>query len=256
MRARERKRLRASVVTLVLLLSFLPVLLDEDSPFVTVASAATLYVDIGGTCADNNPCYDSIQAAVDNATVGDEVFVYNGTYYEDVYVNKTLNLTGESRDTTVINASSIGISVEYTESVNVSGFTVEDGTNSGIRLIEANNSRVHNISVHWNKYGIKMFFTNNTLIENNIMSENGNYHGIYLHQSTNNTVKNNICSGNQGKGIYIFDESSNNLIIGNNCSSNADGISITPFDPEFSSAMDDARDFMRSHRNAFRELAK
>ena len=39
-------------------------------------------------------------------------------------------------------------------------------------------------------------------------------------------------------------------------SSNADGISITPFDPEFSSAMNDARDFMRSHRNAFRELAK
>ena len=39
-------------------------------------------------------------------------------------------------------------------------------------------------------------------------------------------------------------------------SANAEGISITPYDPEFSSAMDDAREFMRSHRNAFRELAK
>ncbi len=39
-------------------------------------------------------------------------------------------------------------------------------------------------------------------------------------------------------------------------SNNAEGISITPYDPEFSSTMDDARDFMRSHRNAFRELAK
>lgn len=36
----------------------------------------------------------------------------------------------------------------------------------------------------------------------------------------------------------------------------ADGISITPFDPEFSEAMKDAREFMRTHRNAFRELAK
>jgi putative addiction module antidote len=39
-------------------------------------------------------------------------------------------------------------------------------------------------------------------------------------------------------------------------SGNADGLSITPFDPEFSEAMNDAREFMRSHRNAFRELAK
>lgn len=39
-------------------------------------------------------------------------------------------------------------------------------------------------------------------------------------------------------------------------SSDADGITITPFDPEFSATMEDAREFMRSHRNAFRELAK
>ena len=39
-------------------------------------------------------------------------------------------------------------------------------------------------------------------------------------------------------------------------SGNAEGLSITPFDPDFSEAMNDAREFMRSHRNAFRELAK
>jgi len=39
-------------------------------------------------------------------------------------------------------------------------------------------------------------------------------------------------------------------------SSDADGMNVTPFDPEFSGAMEDAREFMRSHRNAFRELAK
>lgn len=35
-----------------------------------------------------------------------------------------------------------------------------------------------------------------------------------------------------------------------------DGVTITPYDPEFSETMEDAREFMRSHRNAFRELAK
>ena len=34
-----------------------------------------------------------------------------------------------------------------------------------------------------------------------------------------------------------------------------DGIQLTPYDPEFAEAMEDARGFMRTHRNAFRELA-
>ena len=38
--------------------------------------------------------------------------------------------------------------------------------------------------------------------------------------------------------------------------STEDGISLTPYDPDFTTAMEDAREFMRSHRNAFRELAK
>lgn len=38
--------------------------------------------------------------------------------------------------------------------------------------------------------------------------------------------------------------------------STPEGLSVTPFDPDFEAVMDDAREFMRSHRNAFRELAK
>jgi len=38
--------------------------------------------------------------------------------------------------------------------------------------------------------------------------------------------------------------------------STPDGITISPYDPDFSETMDDARAFMRSHRNAFRELSK
>ncbi|MCS3861275.1 putative addiction module antidote [Salinibacter ruber] len=34
-----------------------------------------------------------------------------------------------------------------------------------------------------------------------------------------------------------------------------DGIQLTPYDPEFAESMEDAREFMRTHRNAFRELA-
>lgn len=34
-----------------------------------------------------------------------------------------------------------------------------------------------------------------------------------------------------------------------------DGIQLTPHDPEFADAVEDASEFMRTHRNAFRELA-
>lgn len=35
-----------------------------------------------------------------------------------------------------------------------------------------------------------------------------------------------------------------------------EAISVTPYDPDFAATMDDAREFMRSHRDAFHELAK
>jgi putative addiction module antidote len=35
-----------------------------------------------------------------------------------------------------------------------------------------------------------------------------------------------------------------------------DGVRLTAYDPDFAAAVEDARAFMDSHRNAFRELAK
>lgn len=35
-----------------------------------------------------------------------------------------------------------------------------------------------------------------------------------------------------------------------------EGMMITPFDPEFAEALNDSQAFMKSHRNAFKELAK
>lgn len=38
--------------------------------------------------------------------------------------------------------------------------------------------------------------------------------------------------------------------------STGEGISVTPYDPDFADTLEDAREFMRTHRNAFKELAK
>lgn len=34
------------------------------------------------------------------------------------------------------------------------------------------------------------------------------------------------------------------------------GLRLTPYDPDFAEAVEDAREFMHTHRNAFRELAQ
>ena len=57
----------------------------------------TLYV--GGSGPNN---YTSIQDAIDNASDGDTIYVYSGIYYENVVINKRINLIGEDRNGTII----------------------------------------------------------------------------------------------------------------------------------------------------------
>jgi alkylation response protein AidB-like acyl-CoA dehydrogenase len=89
----------------------------------------TLYV--GGNGAGN---YSKIQDAIDNATDGETVFVFNDSspYYERVTVRKSIRLIGENQRTTVIEYRNtyfpISITVSLTaDDVTFSGFTVRTG---------------------------------------------------------------------------------------------------------------------------------
>ena len=152
----------------------------------------TLYV--GGSGPSN---YSTIQDAINDASNGDIVFVYDDSspYYENVVVDKSIELTGEDKNTTIIDGSGTGSVINITtDTVTVSGFTIQ---NSGS---EYPNSGIYIIS-------------NNTIISGNIVQNN--YDGIYHYGSNSNTIVSNIVNSNSRRGISM-DYSSDNSISMNN----------------------------------------
>ena len=72
---------------------------------------------VGGSGPGN---YTTIQAAINDANSGDTVFVYNGTYHENVVITKNnIILKGEDKNNTIIDASGGGIGLAINTCLNV-----------------------------------------------------------------------------------------------------------------------------------------
>ena len=79
---------------------------------------------VGGT---GNGNYSTIQEAINHALSGDIIFVYNGTYYENVLINKTIALIGEERNTTIIDANDNGgVITIHADNVSLNHFTIQN----------------------------------------------------------------------------------------------------------------------------------
>ena len=63
----------------------------------TKAVETTFYVD-----DDGFEDYVNIQYAIDNASIGDTVYVYHGYYKENLVINKSIKLIGEGKGNTTI----------------------------------------------------------------------------------------------------------------------------------------------------------
>ncbi|RLF45340.1 MAG: hypothetical protein DRN29_06910, partial [Thermoplasmata archaeon] len=63
---------------------------------------------VGGSGTGN---YSRIQDAIDDANDGDTIFVYSNSspYYEHIIINKSINLVGENKNTTIIDGNKEGI---------------------------------------------------------------------------------------------------------------------------------------------------
>jgi parallel beta-helix repeat protein len=115
----------------------------------------------------------TIQGGVDLASDGDTVFVYNGTYYENVDVVQIINLTGEDKNATIIDGGGFFSVVHVTANwVNITGFTITNGFDS-IRMKDNNNNSIINNIVSDSTYGITLQYSMNNRLVNNTMLGDG-----------------------------------------------------------------------------------
>jgi parallel beta-helix repeat protein len=147
----------------------------EQSP-TRIYDGKTLYV--GGSGPEN---YTKIQDAIDNASDGDTVFVFNGTYVENFEVNKSINLIGENKNTTTIvgiekSGEPYAILFKKPGKINISGFTIRsEDWNTRCITIYSHYNRVYNniLTCNYTCDVIKVDGNHNIIENNTILSVEG-----------------------------------------------------------------------------------
>jgi parallel beta-helix repeat protein len=172
---------------------------------------------VGGSGPGN---YTMIQDAINDASDGDTVFVYDDSspYYENLVVNKSVTLSGENRETTVIDGERKDDVLRIiAHQVTLTGFTIQ------------------NSSFDWQIYDQTVYFginitSNGNTIRNNIIKNN--YCGLICIQSSNNSISDNVFQNNyhpdapSAFALIIYEFSQNNSICSNTFLNNEGGCRI------------------------------
>ncbi|RLF36948.1 MAG: hypothetical protein DRN08_00415, partial [Thermoplasmata archaeon] len=197
--------------------------------------------------------YTRISDAIVNASSGYTIYVYSGTYVENIVVDKTISLVGEDRDSTVIQGASDGHVVVITaDSVNITGFTIQypvgsdmkcimlnyvdycyvgdcivksDTGSDGVYLLFSNHNTISgNVVENDHSIGVELTSSSDNLIENNVIqSTNGGIKGISLQYSTNNILRGNTVKLNN-YGVHLWSGANGNSVFDNTITDNSYGI--------------------------------
>jgi len=218
-----------SIVILILLSSSF-IGLSYDVKKISISKSYNgniLYV--GGNGTGN---YTKIQDAIDNASDGDTVFVFDdlSPYYCNIEIAfRKINLIGENKNTTVIDSNGKGNTINaFTKQVNIRGFSIRnsggESGDAGFYHEEGYNDIISNNIITSNQVGIFLYCSDSCNITKNIITNNK--YGIIgggherVGECWNNNISINIMSRNSQFGIYLLllfhnGITSNNTIINN-----------------------------------------
>ncbi len=194
--------------------------------------------------------FTNITEAVDNAVDGDVITVRNGTYQENLLLNKSVSLVGINA---TIDGNNSGTVITITaDEVSIKGFIIKrSGSRSydsgifiaeyvngayigyneiidnfdGVSLFSSSNNMISHNTIMNNLAGITFGSSSSNIISHNTVTKN--YEGIGLHHyCSNNTFLGNTVSSNNFGGISLHHYSSNNIISYNTVTGNFGGISL------------------------------
>jgi parallel beta-helix repeat protein len=210
----NRKCLAIGIILLFVGTCIIPALAQNTEKTQPALRGNWLYV--GGSGSGN---YTRIQDAIDNASDGDTVFVYQGTY-TTANIDKNINLIGENKTTTIIDAEGelFGITIKggfhtVIDSVTISGFTIRNAYTGLIMSRSDLGDKTSNISVYDN------IITLNTI-------------GIFNIEGTDCRIYKNIIKSNS-IGLRMEPDAGQNNYYTQNCiKNNSIGISCEGYYPQ------------------------
>jgi len=145
--------------------------------------------------------------------------VYNGTYFENIVIDKSVTIIGEDKNNTIIDGRETGNAIKVNaNNVAIQSFTIQHSghifPNSGINL-SSNYNLIKNNIIMDNLYGMTLYQASWNSIKDNIIQNDINC-GIYLSKSSNNTIIGNTIRYHTYNGLGLYDSSDGNIIQSNN----------------------------------------
>ncbi len=178
------------------------------------AFASTLVVNsTSSACAvSSGSYYSTIQSAVDAASGGDTIIVCDGTYSENPYISKSINLYGNQSGT----ALGGEITVENANFTNITNLSITSSCSQALYLTRSSYDTISNVSLSpsggcsW--YSLFQVYNSNYNNISNINISSDRTHGIDLSGSTGNRFSNiSVSTADNYFSLQISSSENNNF---------------------------------------------
>ena len=186
-----------------------------DYPIIPFSLQDIVYVDDEYNESTPGWGYDhfsTIQEGIDAVNPSGTVKVYNGTYKENVIINKKITLVGSDKDQygnitakPVISNPAVGIVIigKDASGTNVSHFDIINCNGEGILVLYSESVEIYENKIISNGRGIHLIKSPDCLIQRNVISWNID-EALYIEKSNNCTIDYNFFQYNNLSGIEVY----------------------------------------------------